>query len=236
MLVRWYGHSAFALSGTTGVFIDPFVPEQVRATFDDEPFNYPPIKGVEPDLVLVTHEHVDHKGIETLIGNPQVVRGGDFDTPVEEKTGTRRFETPLGEVTGIPSDHGPSDGENRPNTIFVFDFDGIRVCHFGDFGQPELHAWQKRAIGRPTLLFIPVGGTYTIGGKTAARIAEQLAPRLVVPMHYRTAAVGWKTFATAKAFLDEFGPSTVVKLDTPVFNPENHIAGGELTVLVPAVP
>jgi L-ascorbate metabolism protein UlaG (beta-lactamase superfamily) len=232
MQARWYGHSAFALSGATGVFIDPFVPERVRAEFGD-PFDYPPITGVEPDLVLVSHEHIDHNGSEAISGTPFVLRGGCFETPVHEKTGLRRFETPVGEVTGISSDHGEGGG---PNTIFAFTLDDLGICHFGDFGQQELHPWQKQAIGQPAMLFIPVGDHYTIDGKTAARITKQLVPQLVIPMHYRTPKAEWERFETAEAFLDELAFATTVKLDTPAFNPEEHIRSEELTVLVPALP
>jgi L-ascorbate metabolism protein UlaG (beta-lactamase superfamily) len=236
MHVRWYGHSAFALSGATSVFIDPFVPERVRAEFPRERFDYPAITGVEADLVLVTHEHIDHNGSEAITGKPFVVRGGCFETPVDEGIRLRHWDTPVGEVTGIPSDHGEGRG---PNTIFAFTLDDVRVCHFGDFGQLELYPWQEQAIGRPDLLFIPVGGTYTIDGKTAARFAKQLAPQLVIPMHYRTSKVGWKDFDSRRAFIKEFASTATAtaKLDTPAFNPEKHVRGdGEVTVLVPAWP
>jgi L-ascorbate metabolism protein UlaG (beta-lactamase superfamily) len=46
------------------------------------------------------------------------------------------LESPLGEVVAIASEHDESAGTERgPNTIFVFELDGLRVCHFGDFGQ-----------------------------------------------------------------------------------------------------
>ena len=54
--VRWFGQSAFLLSGTKQVFIDPFgdMSEALRARGGR--FDYPPIQGVDADLVLVTHE------------------------------------------------------------------------------------------------------------------------------------------------------------------------------------
>jgi L-ascorbate metabolism protein UlaG (beta-lactamase superfamily) len=41
------------------------------------------------------------------------------------------------------------------------------------------------------VLFIPVGGGPTIGGEPAAALVRDIAPRLVVPMHYRTPAVNF---------------------------------------------
>ena len=36
------------------------------------------------------------------------------------------------------------------------------------------------------LLFLPVGGRYTIDARDADEVMDQLNPALVVPMHYRT--------------------------------------------------
>src|SRR5438876_914399 len=74
MQVEWYGQSAFRLSadGTT-VFIDPFGDVSGLASRGLE-FEYPPIAGVEAELVLVTHEHLDHNAVEAIGGAPAVLR------------------------------------------------------------------------------------------------------------------------------------------------------------------
>jgi hypothetical protein len=90
------------------------------------------------------------------------------------------------------SEHDDAAGtERRPNTIFAFDLDGIRVAHFGDFGQHELRAEQAAALEGIDLLFLPVGSGPTIGAAGAAEIVKALAPRWVVPMHYRTPRTGF---------------------------------------------
>jgi L-ascorbate metabolism protein UlaG (beta-lactamase superfamily) len=222
MQVRWYGHSAFALLGSRGVFLDPFA--DVGEYEGGEGFNYPPIAGVEADLVLVTHDHFDHNGIKAVGGDPQVVRG------------IGRFQTPVGEVIGIASEHDDVGGSDRgSNTIFVFALDGLRICHFGDFGQAELRPDQERPIVGADLLFIPVGGEYTIDGKMAATITKQLAPRWAVPMHYRTAALHWPV-EPVDAFLAEFDPTSVVRLNTSEFTPQEHVRDPHTTVVVPAAP
>jgi len=98
-------------------------------------------------------------------------------------------------------EHDDVAGTKRgPNTIFRFTLDGLRICHFGDFGQAELRAEQQRAIGDLDVLFLPVGGGPTVGGESAAAIVRTLRPRLVVPMHYRTSAVNF--LEPPDAFLD----------------------------------
>ena len=181
MHVDWYGQSAFALtSNGTKVFIDPFADMSGLADRGIE-FGYPPIEEDDVDLLLITHEHVDHNGAEAIAGEPAILRAT-----------AGKLESPIGEVTAVASEHDASAGTERgPNTIFAFDLDGVRVVHFGDFGQRELRPEQAAALEGTELLLLPVGGGPTIGGSAAADIVEALEPRWVVPMHYRTPRIGF---------------------------------------------
>jgi L-ascorbate metabolism protein UlaG (beta-lactamase superfamily) len=190
MQVEWYGQSAFRLSSSdTTVAIDPFGDLSGLASRGMR-FDYPAIEGLTAELLLVTHEHTDHSGVEVVGGDPTILRST-----------AGRLESPIGEVTAVASEHDEVAGTERgPNTIFVFELDGIRVCHFGDFGQDALRDEQVVAIGRVDLLFVPVGGGPTVGAQQAAAIVERLSPRWVVPMHYRTPRIGF--LETEDAFLE----------------------------------
>jgi len=190
--VRWFGQSAFSLTGEKTVFIDPFG-DMSGAAARGMQWDYPPIAGVSADLLLVTHEHGDHNGVEAIDGSPVVLRS---------RAG--RFESPVGEVVGVNSEHDAVAGTMRgPNTIFCFTLDGIRVCHLGDFGQPALRPEQREAIGAVDLLFVPAGAGPTTGGEEAADLVRALAPRLAVPMHYRTPAISF--LDPPDEFLDALG-------------------------------
>jgi L-ascorbate metabolism protein UlaG (beta-lactamase superfamily) len=200
MRVRWFGQSAFLLTGEQAVFIDPFGDMSAAASRGLQ-FDYPPIEGVTADLVLVTHEHRDHNAVDVVGGSPTVLRS---------KAG--RLESPVGEVVAVASEHDDAAGTTRgANTIVCFSLDGVRVCHLGDFGQPALRPEQREAIGEVDLLFVPVGGGPTIGGAAAAELVRSLAPRLVVPMHYRTPAVNF--LEPPDEFLDALG-APVERLET----------------------
>jgi L-ascorbate metabolism protein UlaG (beta-lactamase superfamily) len=190
--IRWFGQSAFLLSGERSVFVDPFG-DVSRLVSQGLQFDYPPIEGVSADLVLVTHEHGDHNAAEVIGGSPVVLRST-----------AGRPESPLGEVVAIASEHDAAAGTARgPNTIFCFSLDGLHVAHFGDFGQAALRPEQREAIGQVDVMFVPVGGGPTIGGSEAAELVRSLAPRLVVPMHYRTPAVNF--LEPPDEFLDALG-------------------------------
>src|ERR1700694_1659927 len=83
MQVEWYGQSAFRLTaGGTTVFIDPFGDVSPLASRGIE-FNYPAIEGIEADLLLITHEHVDHNAADAIGGSPPVLRStaGRLESP-----------------------------------------------------------------------------------------------------------------------------------------------------------
>ena len=221
MRVDWYGQSAFRLSGEQAtVFIDPFGDMSPMAGRGIQ-FEYPPIEGVSADVVLVTHEHLDHNAVEVI----------DGDAPVLRST-AGRLESPIGEVLAIASEHDPAAGTERgPNTIFVFELDGIKVAHFGDFGQRALREEQAAALGSPELVFLPVGDGPTIGAEQAALIVEQIQPRWVVPMHYRTPRIGF--LEPADVFLERM--PHVERISESGFD-TNTLNGGRPLVVVPAAP
>ena len=139
------------------------------------------------------------------------------------------LESPVGEVVAVASEHDPVAGTQRgPNAIVCFSLDGLRVCHLGDFGQPALRPEQREAIGEVDVLFIPVGDGPTIGGAPAAELARALAPRLVVPMHYRTPAINF--LEPADAFLEALG-ARVERLATSEVAAEELLGTAEAPVV-----
>jgi L-ascorbate metabolism protein UlaG (beta-lactamase superfamily) len=222
MQVEWYGQSAFRL-GTpeVTVAIDPFGDTSGLASRGMQ-FEYPAIDGLDAQLLLVTHEHFDHNGVEVVGGDPVILRST-----------AGRLSSPTGEVMAVASEHDEAAGTERgPNTIFVFELEDLRVCHFGDFGQRALRDEQAQAIGRVDLLFVPVGGGPTVGAQQAVEIVARLAPRWVVPMHYRTPRIGF--LETAEPFLELL--SHVERLPSSTFDTRDLGVEDAPLAVVPAAP
>jgi L-ascorbate metabolism protein UlaG (beta-lactamase superfamily) len=167
MKVKWLGHSCFLVTSKGGVRVvtDPYA---VGGGID-----YSPIKETA-DVVVVTHGHDDHNNVSAVQGKPEVVRGD----------GTK---TAKGiQFKGIATYHDASQGTQRgPNTVFCFTVDDISLCHLGDLGH-VLSPGQVSEIGAVDILFIPVGGFYTIDAVVASQVREQLKPRIAIPMHFKT--------------------------------------------------
>ena len=167
MKVKWLGHSCFLITSRGGVRIvtDPYAV--------GGGINYSPIKETA-DVVVVSHEHDDHSNVSAVQGKPEVVKG----------SGTKTAK--VIQFRGIASYHDASQGKQRgPNTIFCFTIDDIKLCHLGDLGH-VLNPGQVKEIGAVDILLVPVGGFFTIDASVASQVCDQLKPKVVIPMHFKT--------------------------------------------------
>ena len=64
-------------------------------------------------------------------------------------------------------------------------------------------------MGEVDILLIPVGGYFTIDAEVASQICGRLAPRVVIPMHYKTDKC-FLPIADADEFLQ--GKENIVRL------------------------
>lgn len=220
--LRHYGQAFFVLTtgGGTRIALDPF-----------GNIGFPMPSGVEADAVFITHEHGDHNNAALIGGGAKVFRGLTTNpagwTPIRERIGDALVYS----VPAFHDDQGGTTGRGF-NTIFVIDVGGLRLVHLGDLGQTELTAAQIAALGRVHVLMIPVGGApFTIGAEQATRITEQLQPRVVIPMHYKTAARPTWPGADEQGFLA--GKSNIRRIGTTVTLSPSALPG-ERQILVMA--
>ena len=184
MKIKWYGHSAFLITSDekTRIIIDPYEP----GAFGGQ-LSYGKIKD-EADIVLTSHDHADHNYTTDLPGTPQVVKG----------SGSKAVKGIS--IKGVSTYHDPSKGSERgPNTIFTMKINHIQVCHLGDLGH-LLSNKELAEIGPVDILLIPVGGFFTIDPKEATRVADQIKPRILIPMHFKTEKCGF-SIAPVEDFL-----------------------------------
>lgn len=173
MRIRYLAHSCFLITASDGtrILTDPY-----EAGGYDGAIGYAPINE-SADVVVVSHEHADHAAVSEVRGNPLVIRGPARARGIS-------FDS-----VGVP--HDDAGGAKRGTVrVFSFTVDDIRLCHASDLGRPLTETEQK-AIGNVDVLFIPVGGRYTLDAGGADTVIRQLAPRLAIPMHYATPRVGF---------------------------------------------
>ena len=119
---------------------------------------------ISTDYYFCSHEHYDHNNVTSSMGKN-----------IEE----------IKKVEIIKTYHDDSFGKFRgENKIGVFEIDGIKIAHMGDYGELQNEAVCQMLKGIDILL-IPIGGKYTIDTKCAIEYIEHIKPKIVVPMHYQ---------------------------------------------------
>lgn len=186
--LRFLGHAAFELRVADKIILfDPWItgnPQYPLASVDEIE---------DADIILVTHDHYDH-GFEDAVA-------------IAKRTGASIVA--IAELAGVASDAGVESvvSGNLGGTVGI---GGIRITfvpafHSAGIGvpcgfvvrHPDLtvyHAGDTSYFGDMKLLseegidlaLLPIGGTFTMDIRGAAKAAESIRPKTVVPMHYDT--------------------------------------------------
>jgi L-ascorbate metabolism protein UlaG (beta-lactamase superfamily) len=183
MQITWYGHSCFRLRGRRGsVITDPYGKEIG--------YRLPRLRA---DIVTVSHDHPDHSNVKAVKGKPKVIGG-----PGE-------YEIKGIFIIGISTFHDGRRGKLKGrNTVYLFDFEELTICHLGDLGHVPTES-QLEDLGDVDVLLIPVGGVTTIDPAKASEVISLVEPKIVIPMHYRTKALKDSKLRPVDQFLKEMG-------------------------------
>lgn len=150
----------------------------------------------DADVIFITHEHYDHfdiKSINKVIKNDTIIV---VPNSMIEKV-SNLFEHY--EILGVDPD--------KEYNIFDFKFKTIRSYNNDKKFHPKENNWlgylvyldnysyyimgdsddttDARSV-KCDVLFVPIGGTYTMDGKEAAVLTNFIKPKIVVPIHYKT--------------------------------------------------
>jgi len=170
MVITWLGHSSFLIEGSSGkkIITDPFNGTVGYKLYESD-----------ADVVTISHNHFDHNYTEKIKGNPRIISViGSFD--LEDI-----------KIKGIKSYHDNVMGSKRgDNIIYIIEMDGYRLCHLGDLGY-VLDSAAIKELGLIDVLFIPVGGNYTLDNQEASELAKLIKSHIVIPMHYKTTFISF---------------------------------------------
>lgn len=189
MEIVWHGHSCFRMieRSMAAVVTDPF----------DDSIGYGALK-LKADIVTVSHDAPGHNNLDA-------VKGGGVHTI----TGPGEYEIGGVFVTGLSTDDGKKKkaADGKRNTLYVFDFDGLTVCHLGDLDHVPSQT-QIESLGNVDVALVPVGGGGGLNASQAAEVVSLLEPSIVIPMHYKTDDVTLKLDPVSR-FLKEMGLSGI---------------------------
>ncbi len=190
MDVIWYGHACFRIKDRTAAIVtDPY--------HKSIGLSLPSLKA---NIVTVSHGHPGHSNVKAVKGGPFVIDGpGEYEV-------NNVF------ITGIRTFHDARAGKDRgKNTVFLFEIDGLTVCHLGDLGHLPKQS-QVEALGDIDILLVPVGGVDSLRASQAAEVISLLEPKIVVPMHFRMKDLAFKLDPVTK-FFKELGLTSAEEQD-----------------------
>ena len=204
VLLTWLGQAGFMLKSSNGttVLIDPYLSDAAEHSHALRRVAAPPITAdrIDPDIVLITHSHVDHldpptvrewgrRAHATLIAPPPTVqiaqRQLDWRGPCIELPAGESASLDGVRATATWARHGyddpPPDGAQAVG--FLLEIDGLALWHAGD---TEYDARLHRASpGQIDVAFVPINGSGgNMNAHEAALLAWQLRVKLAVPMHF----------------------------------------------------
>jgi L-ascorbate metabolism protein UlaG (beta-lactamase superfamily) len=183
MEIVWYGLSCFRMKerGLAIVVTDPY----------DTALGLPALK-LTADVVTVSHDSPGHNNFGGVKGERLRV------------TGPGEYEVGGVFITGISmAAKGPRKNGQVPNTLYVFEFEGLTVAHLGDLAYVPTQA-QIEDLGPVDVALVPVGGGEGLSPAEAAEMISLIEPSLVVPMQFKTGGEKIKLGQVA-GFLSEMG-------------------------------
>ena len=211
--ISWFGHAffQFVISSGTRIVTDPFSTH----------IGYP-VPEVWPDVVTVGRDSGNHNNVDLVNGAPLVLWGVKSWGDAWQSVNTT-FRDVL--IYNVPI-HTRAFHEFVKGTSFVFEMDGLCVCHTGDIGEP-FNDDQLDLIGHVDILLVPISGSVTLGPENAKKVVEQLKPKIVVPMHYYN-----RTFLLQR-FMD--GPYQARFLETNTFSVSKDTLPPVTEIYIPKV-
>ena len=185
-IIKSLGHDGFRIENPSlkiSIAIDPF---QIA----DE---------VPVDLILITHPHYDHcddvSAHKLIKSNTKIIATGDCIAELNSlgekvKPAYIGQEIIIGKIKIMPTPAYNTNKFKNSNEVFhpkekgwlgyVIEIDNIRFYHAGDTDFiPEMKDLKKIDVA-----FLPISGTYVMDVEEAVQAAEEIQPKLAIPMHY----------------------------------------------------
>ncbi len=212
MKIKYLGHAAFEVTTAAGkkLVFDPYT-AGAFGTLGCEP-----IRG-DFDIAITSHDHEDHTCKEVLARSKKTIT----------KPGKASYEGIA--IESFATFHDDAKGAKRgKNLVTVVEADGIRLAHLGDLGH-AITAKDFPMLKGIDVLFIPVGGYFTIDAAAAAAIVKELGPKIVIPMHYKVPKIDFPI-----APVDDFTKlmETVKKQNSSVIELTKETLPAKTTVVV----
>jgi len=165
MLIKWFGECSFLLQDSLQrkIITDPY-----------DLYSLNKLLEYKPEVLTLSKLNLDIEKCSSKIKAPIIVNKPGF------------YTLDFINIMGFSSFHDNSLGLKRGNNIlYTYTFDNMNICNLGYLGH-MLNEKLLRSLGNIDVLFIPIGGHFTLDSKNAANLVKLIKPKIIIPMHYKT--------------------------------------------------
>ena len=194
--ITWFGHAMWKVAT-----------EKVSIIFD--PFNdigYPMPKNLTSNIVISSHEHGDHSNFKLLI------------PPFKKISQIGTYHIDDIRIKLIEASHGQFNGKKFGDTFLsLLTLENMTILHCGDLGSIPSDVIINE-IEDIDILFVPIGGHYTLDAQSAKQFIELVKPKIVFPMHYKTEVSKIDGIEGIEPFLELFPETEKIDSNTTTIN------------------
>ena len=179
--IEWLGHATIKMSNSDKIiYIDPY---NIKEAYNDA------------DIIFVTHSHYDHFSEEDILKvkkettkivvtedlyQKTLVLGFDEEDIITVKP-NEEYQIEDIKFCTVPSYNVNKKFHPKENNWvgYIIKINNVKYYIAGDTDTTE----ENKKV-QCDVAFLPVGGTYTMTAEEAAELANEIEPKVVVPIHY----------------------------------------------------
>ncbi len=179
MQIHYFGLSSFKIQTKEATVItDPF----------DKESGLTPPRGNADVLILGEKQNKLYTAVSGVSGEPFLVSDpGEYD--IKGVT-----------ITGIPL----LQDEGRYVTVDLIESEDIRILNLNHIREFNMKQDDLEGLGEIDILILPVGGNSVMTAKDAAKVVNEIEPKIVIPSHYNISGLKLP-YDKADGFIKEMG-------------------------------
>lgn len=206
MQIQYFGLSSFKITTKEATIItDPFHKDT----------GLTPPRGAADILMLAQKNNKIYNAVSGISGQHfDITDPGDYD------------------LKGVSVSGFPLKQEDKYITIYIIESEDIRILNL-----THIHEWNMKedeieALGEIDILILPVGGNTVLSASAAAKVVNELEPKIVIPSHYKMKDIIFDLDGIEK-FIKEMGGKKEEMEKLTVKKKELQEEGTKVVVLEP---
>lgn len=108
------------------------------------------------------------------------------------------------DIKGVSISGFPLKQEEKYITVFLIEAEDMRILNLTHIREWNMKESEIEDLGEIDILILPVGGNTVLSASQAAKVVNEIEPKIVIPSHYKTKEVVFDLDGMEK-FVKEMG-------------------------------